>query len=324
MELYLNKKIVSAVLKNIPKNKKTVVYLVNTLKISRESAYRRIRGDIPFTARELITLAADLDFSLDAIFVQEKQNRTFMDYSKIGKNSPDFFLFMLDRYNGLLEKMSYAKKMEAIMAFNTFPPPFYVDFHSLFKFSYYKWLYQGKEIFWNKTYSETVLPDEAFVFQRKIINTFTGKKNIALILDMNIFLNLIKEIEYFYNRKLLTNEELLMFKEDMLRLIEKCEEVARTGILGYARIQLYLSPLCVNSNSVHYEYDDKVEPLFWTFTVNPVVIQNTEFASMQLKWLNSLKRQSALITQSNEIMQAEFFFQQREYIEKYLVINTGI
>jgi len=324
MKLDLNKKLVSTVLKNIPKNKKPVRYLVNILNISRESAYRRMRGDIPFTAQELAILATDLDFSIDSVYEHEKQNRTFIDYSKMGKNSSDFFLFMLSRYSELLEKMSYAKKVEAIMAFNTFSPPFYADFYNLFKFSYYKWLYQDKEISWNKIYSETVLPDEVFVFQKKIINTFIRKKNIVLILDMNIFLNLIREIEYFYNRKLLTNKELIMFKEDMLRLIEKCEEMARTGILGAARIQLYLSPLCVNSNSVYYEYDDNVEPLFWTFTINPVIIQNAEFASIQLKWLNSLKRQSALITQSNEIMQAEFFFQQREYIDKYLAVNADI
>ena len=322
MESELNKKLISTVLKHIPKNKKSVVYLSNTLNISRESAYRRMRGDIPFTIQELVVLAADLEFSVDSIFDQEKQNRAFFDFTKMKKNTTDFFLLMLKKYSELIEKLITVKRLEAIMAFNTFPPPFYADFSNLFKFTYYKWLHQDKEIYRNTPYSEVVLPDEAVVFQRRMKGNLVQGSNVVLILDTDIFLNLIKEIQYFYHRKLIAEEEIVMLKEDILRLIEKFEDITQTGRYGSVKIQVYLSSLCINSNTAYYSDGDQVDPLFWIFTINPVVIQNTGFISMQLKWLNSLKRQSSLITQSNEIMQAEFFFQQRDYIEKYLSVDT--
>jgi len=322
MDSDLNKKLVTTILKHISENKKPVAYLVNTLNISRESAYRRIRGDIPFTVQELVTLAADLGFSIDTIFEQEKQNRSFYDYTRSEKNSPDFFVLMLKKYSELLEKLSYAKKMETVIALNTFPPPFFAGFSNLFKFAYYKWLYQEKDISRNNSYSEVTLPESAFVFQRKMKGNLFQGKNLVFILDMNIFLNLIKEIQYFYQRKLLTNEELLLIKEDTLRMVLQYEEMTQTGHFGSADIQLYLSSLCVSSNTIYYKFDDKLEPLFWLFTINPVVIQNAGFVSMQVKWLSSLRRQSALITQSNEIMQAEFFFKQREYIETYLSVDN--
>ena len=324
MESELNKKLVTNVLKHIPKNKKPVIYLVNTLNISRESAYRRIRGDIPFTVEELVTLAIDLEFSVDQIYDQEKQNHAFYDFSRMEKNSADFFLLMLKKYNELLERTSYTKRMETIMAFNVFPPPFYAGYLNLFKFAYYRWLHQDKEIYRNKPYSEVVLPDGAVVFQRKMKGSLIKGNHVTLILDMNIFLNLIKEIQYFYNRKLLTDEELLLIKEDTIRMIEQFEESTQTGTFGSAKIQIYLSSLCVNSNTIYYNYDDKVEPLFWFFTINPVIIQNSGFVSMQMKWLNSLKRQSVLITQSNEIMQAEFFSKQREYINMFLSVDSSV
>jgi len=324
MELELNKRLVENVLKHIPKNKKPVIYLVNTLNISRESAYRRIRGDIPFTVAELIILATKLEFSIDDIYDQEKQNHAFYDFSRIEKNPTNFFLLMLKKYNELLEKLSYAKKLEVMMAFNTFPPPFYAHFLNLFRFTYYKWLYQDNEINRNISFSETAIPDDVIVLQKKMKGNLIKGTSAILILDMDIFLNMIKEIQYFYQRKLLTNEEMLLLKEEALHMVEQYEDIVQTGIYGGAKIQLYLSSLCVNSNTVYYKYDDKVDPLFWIFTVNPVVIQNAEFASMQLKWLNSLKRQSALISQSNEILQAEFFFQQREYIDKYLVVENTL
>jgi len=318
MESELNKKLVTNVLKYIPKNKKAVMYLVNALNISRESAYRRIRGDIPFTVEELVSLAINLEFSIDQIYDQEKQNHAFFDFSRIEKSSFDFFLFMLKKYNELLEKTSYAKKMEAIMAFNIIPSPFFAGFNHLFKFSYYQWLHQDKESCRNTPYSEIALPEEAVFIQKKLkANLFKGS-GIILIYDMNIFLNLIKEIQYFHHRKLLTNDELLLLKEDTLRLIEQYEDIVQTGSYGQTKVQVYLSPLCINSNTVYYNYDDTVDSLFWVFTINPVIIRNSGIISMQLKWLNSLKRQSALISQSNEIKQAEFFYQQREFVNKYL------
>jgi len=322
MDTELNKKLVSNILKNISVNKKPVTYLVKTLNLSRESAYRRMRGDIPFTVQELATLAADLEFSVDTIFEQEKQNRLFYDYMSAEKNSSDFFVIMLNKYSELLEKLSFAKKLETIMAFNSFPPPFFASFPNLFKFSYYKWLYQDKEISRSDSFSNISLSDAVIVYQRKIrVNLFQGK-NAILILDINIFLNLIKEIQYFYNRKLLTIDELLLIKEDALKMIDQYEESSQTGAFGSARVQLYLSSLCVGSNTIYYNYDDKLEPLFWLFTINPVIIQNAGFVSMQKKWLNSLRRQSALITQSNEIMQSEFFLKQREYIDMYLSVDN--
>jgi len=324
MESDLNKRLVENVLKHIPKNKKPVIYLVNTLNISRESAYRRMRGDIPFTMEELITLATRLEFSIDDVYDQEKQNHAFFDYSRIEKKTPNFFLIMLKKHNDLLEKISYSKKVEITMAFNMLPPPFYSNFNNLFKFAYYKWLYQDAEIYRNMPYSETVLPDEIAILQKKMKRIILRNASVTFIMDMDIFLNVIKEIQYFYQRKLITDEELILLKEEMKYLIGLYEDMVQTGLYESTKVQLYLSTLCVNSNTVCYKYDDKIDPLFWIYTVNPVVIQNAEFVSMQLKWFNSLKRQSALITQSNEILQAEFLFRQREYIDKYLSVENTI
>jgi len=321
MKTDINKNLAAKILNCIPKDKKPAVYLVNALNISRESAYRRIRGDIPFTMEELVTLAVNLEFSIDHILDEEKQSHAFLDLLEIEKDTKNFFLLMLKKCDELLEKTKDAKNLEALMALNSFLPPFYTNFPAIFKFSYYKWLYQDSEIFRYPSYSDMVLPEEILVYQRKIKENLNQKMNLVLILDAKVFLNLIQEIQYFYQRKLLTDKELLLLKEDVLRLVDRYEEFSQTGTFGLSKIQLYLSSLYINSNTLCYSCDDLVESLFWMFTINPVIIQNSEFASVQMKWLNSLKRQSALITQSNEITQAEFFSKQKDYINKYLSVT---
>jgi hypothetical protein len=50
------------ILDSIPKNIKPIEYLIKILDISKESAYRRLRGEIPFTFEEMSKLSLDLDF----------------------------------------------------------------------------------------------------------------------------------------------------------------------------------------------------------------------------------------------------------------------
>jgi hypothetical protein len=54
-------------LESIPDNVKKVSYVRNLLGIGREAAYRRLRGEIPFTAGELLTIAVNLNESIDDV-----------------------------------------------------------------------------------------------------------------------------------------------------------------------------------------------------------------------------------------------------------------
>jgi hypothetical protein len=321
MAIDLNKKLIANALANIPKNIKPVVYLSNVLDMSRESAYRRIRGEIPFTVQEMAMLAMDLGFSIDIALEEEKQSNTFFDLSQENQYAPNFFAFVLKKYEKFLEKINTAQNLESITVLNSLLPPFCTVSDNLFKFTYYKWLYQDSSVSFSQLYSNITLSNEILILQRKIRENLYHAENNIYILDNSIFLNLIEEIRYFYQRKLINDAELMLLKKEVIILIDKYEEMTKTGIADMnAKVQFYLSSLRVNSNIGYHVYDNKVESHFWVFATGLTVIQDANFNQMQKKWFNSLRRQSALITQSNEIMQVEFFSRQREYINDYLSI----
>jgi hypothetical protein len=66
-----------------------------------------------------------------------------------------------------------------------------------------------------------------------------------------------------------------------------------------------------------------VEAIFWIFSINPVNIFSPELCKLQKKWLLSLKRQSTLISQSNEILQNDFFDSQRAFLNNNLTLNAS-
>jgi hypothetical protein len=317
MKAKVNEKLVATILKKIPPNIKPVAYLTNVLKISRESAYRRIRSSIPFSMEELAILSSLLEFSIDNIIEENNFGRASFNFYTMEKGPVNLYLSMLYRYNELLENMLNAKATDSIMALNHFPPIYQVFFDKLFKFTYYKWLHQSGELSFNLNFADVTLSEELSAIQKKILMNIRKLNNHVLILGPTTFLSLTQDIQYYYQRRLINENELNLLKDDLIKLIALFENIARTGSLGQeAKIYLYLSSLYVNANTGYFHYDNMVETLIWIFATNPIIIYNSNISTIQKDWLLSLKRQSTLISQSNEILQMEFFDQQRKYVDR--------
>jgi hypothetical protein len=321
MEANLNDILVTNILNYIPKNIKAVAYLMDLLGLSRESVYRRMRGEIPFSIEEIVKLSIALNFSIDEIIGgNQKQERVSFDLSSMESNdSPKAFLLMLEHFYNYIEGLVPLENREAIMAINRFHPTFLVCFNNLFKFSYYKWLHQDHEVSLKQYFSEIVIPPEINAVREHIRSDFQKLDNSALILDPNVFLSLIKDIQYYHQRKLINDEELLNLKIEISNLIDFYEKIAKIGVLNKkTKIYLYLSPLCITTNMGYVSYENTSQSFFWLFTINPMIVNNPEICAIQKRWLYSWKRQSICITQSNEIMQADFFDKQREYLDEII------
>jgi hypothetical protein len=319
MKTDINHKIVELVLKNIPPNVKPVSFLMKHLDLSRESAYRRIRSEIPFSIEELSHLSVHLNFSIDNVMNGIKKDRASFDFTPGTSDSYSAFLSMLQKNYIHVKSLAEAKDLETLMAFNRLSPICQVFHDQIFKFIYYQWLHQNRETSSNFTFSELSLPPDLTIWQKKIQTEIRKITNNTVILDPNIFLNLIQDVTYYYQRNLINKDELTAIKSEIADLIQLYETMARTGVLGPgACIYLYLSPLCIGANIGYSYYDGIHEAFFWTFTVNPIRIYNSEICLIQKKWLCSLKRQSTLISQSNEILQTEFFNTQRNYLNTHL------
>jgi hypothetical protein len=317
----LNEIIVNTVLKNIPKNIKPVIYLMELLDLSRESVYRRIRKDIPFSVGELTKLALTLNFSMDEIIESSKRERIFFDLgSKNINNSIDTFPAIFQEYSSYINNLSKAKNSCVFMALNYIYPLFTVFFPNLFRFHYFKWMVETQDNSPRSHFADFTLPPELCSLQQKIMKEIKNAKNVTIILSPNISLSIIKDIQYYNQRKLINKADLEILKEDLLKMTDSAENIAKTGKLigGNSQIDIYISIPYINSNTIYLEYDDISEVHYWIYSTNPMVIRNSEIGNIQKKWLLSLKKSSTLITQSNEILQADFFDTQRKLINNMM------
>ena len=82
MTMNLNKIVLTKILDIMPENLKPVTLLMDVLDIGKESAYRRLRGEKPFSMEEIYKLSLVLNFSLDEIISNDKSDAAAYNLTK--------------------------------------------------------------------------------------------------------------------------------------------------------------------------------------------------------------------------------------------------
>lgn len=318
--------IATKILSNIPPRVKPIDFLMDTLNISRESVYRRIRGDISFTVEEIAKLSVELGFSIDELVIKDMHSRVFFDLHINSKQDPsDVFITIFNQYFQSTFGSSPDKETESIMVTNCVPLEFIIFFDQLFKFNYYQWMHQNQESSLKYSFSEVVLPNELISIQHNAIESSKKIRNSTYIFDSNVFLNLIQKIQYYYKRRLINEDDFLLLKDELFKLVDMIENIAQTGFCNSdVKCNFYLSSLSVESSSRYIKYENHITSQFLVNSIEPVIVTNPNLCEIHKKRLDSLRKYATLITQSNEILQVRYFNKQRAYIEDIIDNPTMI
>jgi hypothetical protein len=312
-----NELLITRILECIPNNMKPIELLMELLNIGKESAYRRMRGEIPFTFEEIIKLALTLDFSVDEIIGKNKEERIFLDLlANSASNHEESFLAMMQEYYRYIELLAKAQEKELYATFNRITLALLIGYDTLFKLYYYHWKHQTYNVSINDLFSEVTIPPEINAIRLQFKHIRPLMNNVNYIIDRGVFLNIVREIQYYYNRKLISDEEIVILKEELCEVLKNIEVIMQTGYNEYgSATNYYLSMLDIESNMNCATYDGNIASLYWLYPVNSIVIVNQEICNMQKKWIESIKKYSILVTLSNEILQTEFISKQYEYLE---------
>ncbi len=320
MNKNLNKIIIDKILKNIPSKINPIDYLSNTLNLSKMSVYRRMRNDIDFSFEDVYKLSQDLDFSIDEIFKSTKSKYAIFEIqAKLDSTPKDIYLAMFEKYRILTLKQYNAKNTGAIVSMNRPLIVFMIKFDYLFRFTYYKWIHQMHEVPIDFYFSEVNIPPEIEAICADIKKYTPHLRNNIFIIDPNIFYNVIIDILYYYDRGLINKEEFSLIKSDLSDLIDVTQDLILKGHNNVnSKYDYYLSKLPIEANTSYTWYDDMSESFFYSSHANPIGINDKEACLLHKKWLESIKKYSSLITQSNEATQSKFFKKQREYLDSML------
>jgi len=328
MKEKLNYKFLSILKQHLPEDKKIMDYLIQRFGLSREAAYRRIQGTVPFSVDETINMAGDFGFSLDKVIGHKSKHIPYSLEKNMLTKTDIRFMETFEFISNCHKRMQEAQKAQTTIFTQRFSEFLNVDSDPLFRFFYYKYLHQVSQISPSQTLSETIVPEEIMSTYHKfkeyfaIMQSVNRQNELEMILDNNYFKATMDQIAYFFKRKLISREEFGVLKDEILKDLEYGRRVSQNGSNknGFKH-SFFLSSLNIDSNFTFFEYDNTLCSMYWAYPINPMIIYDKETYSIQKKWIQSYKKYATLFSESNEMLQSNFFDSQIEHIEKTYKIS---
>lgn len=301
--------LVDTIKRYIPQEETAAAWIANTLKIEKESAYRRLRGNVLFTFEEVAVMSSALGFSLDRVIGSN------YEHSLGTRGRMKSHQETMEEYMRFFEKV-YTPTGKFRLAMNSMPFFFSLDSEILSKFRLYKWISQKERTQPNFAFSDFELSEDLLQTYYLFYESVEKVPSMTIILDRNLFLSTIYDIIYFYRRGLVNEDELSQLQDGLLKIVDKLEYMASNGAnyLG-GHIELYLSAIDLDATYLHVEYEDVELCQIRVYSISTMDSQNPRVCEELKNWIESLKKYCVLISQSAESIRYDYLNKQREYIK---------
>jgi hypothetical protein len=302
----------------LPANKSLVDELSDILKVSNDSAYRRIRGETALTIDEVSRLCAYYRIPFDHFAQAEsgKSSVTFQ-YSHL---SSDFNRFE-EYLSSLIEQMEIVKKTEPkeiIWCAEDVP----IFHHFRFpKLSAFKLFYWSKSIlaapeYENLKFKASLMPSTALEKVKKIYDLYQKIPSIEIWTEDTLN-STLKQVEYYAESGSFETaedaKEILNEIDLMIRSIERqaTKSIKFTGEVPASgdnvEFKLYFSDLMVGTNSILITAGSSKVCYLSINTFNSMATTNAGFNDENDRWVRNIIRKSTLISGVSEKQRMKFF-----------------
>jgi len=305
------------VINKYPVRKQLVQILMELLSLEREAVYRRLRGEVPFTIQEVVTLVSAWNISLDEIMGVNVGAISFqmkaMNYLDPSEEEIEYLRQLVQSTNNL----KYFPSTEFMYICNELPRALLVGYDELNKFHLFKWAYQHGDMKENISFSNLYISEEKLNITKKYYQAIKQVPNTNFIFDSKIFNYLIKDIRYFCSIYLITEEEKELIKKDMLELLDYLQEVANKGCYPETqnKVNLYISQLKIPTG-YSYSFTPEVNTCYiHVFNKFEIYSYHSDMVANFMSWMQIKKRTSIQISEVDVKNRIEFFMTQRQLVE---------
>ncbi|MDR1876688.1 MAG: hypothetical protein LBQ84_03595 [Flavobacteriaceae bacterium] len=312
----LHNNLLKSIEEQIPERGNLANIFMDKLDIGKEAAYRRLRGEIPFTLHEAVTMARELNISLDHVWnISSDDNNlfqfNFVEY--IGSTEPEYT--MIEQFIDILRFTKNDSFSEVGSIENVFTFALFLNYEYITRFSLFKWQYQYGKTDEARCYNEIKIPEKLSKIYNDIITESKNIRKTHYIWDHMIFTYLVNDIKYFTKKRLISKKNRQQLKEELLVFIDDLESLTTKGHFDNGNeVYFYISNINFSSTYSYVQTKNYGMTLISAFTLNSVTSLNPKVLEKMKRWIESVKNTSTLISKTGEMQRILFFKKQRELI----------
>ncbi|MDL2244098.1 hypothetical protein LJC54_01135 [Parabacteroides sp. OttesenSCG-928-J18] len=315
----MNKAFVNALEGKITKKTILADFVAVTLCMEKETAYRRLRGEVQFTLRETAILAAKLNISLDEIIArngQESQKRLLM-------RLPEYYLTASKKMPIVTDAIHYLERLgkepysEFGMALSGIPFTLFFPYSLLTRFMLLKYTHHAENSPSSLPYNKIVEADDLIDYRGDLGLLLKEVTDTYYIWDRKIIRALVDDIKYAKSIRLMGNEEIRDLKKELHRFLNDLENLASKGRYDETgnKFELYISDANIDITYAYICSPNMQASMLSSFIFFMMISEDNISFSRINNWIKSLKRYSTLISGIGERERILFFDQQREVVD---------
>jgi hypothetical protein len=289
--------------------------LAEVLSISRDSAYRRIRGETVLSLDEAKKLYDRFGVSIDALFSPASNMALFHHRALTVDYSLDNWLSSLSRNFEVLKRCQHK---EMIFAAKDIPIFQYFRLAELSAFKMFFWLKSIiKDPFYAaKKFTIDVIPVELILASKKVYDQYADVPSIEIWSDEAIN-ETIKQVEFYQECGFFKNEnDAILVLDSLLNLIDLINKEAAEGRkTGGDSFKLFENEILIADNTV-FAYMDSKRVVYISYnSLNLLTTFQESFCAKTEVYLNNLIKNSILISATAEKERNKFFNKMKDRIE---------
>ncbi len=314
----------------LPSNLHLADIISQTLNISINSAYRRIRGEKELTMNEMVKLCLHFEISMDSVLNYQSENITFKYTPLDGSSMENYYSYMED-LSKILDSLAKAKQKEMTFMALDIPLPHFTSpkYKELTLFKIYTWFngVNNLQITYEK-FVDSLDKERLFKYYDKIDKSYKlipsteiwTKNTIEPILHL---LEYYYDLNYFEDRKILA-----VIVQQLHQLIEDIEKNAEKKYKDEANqipFCIYISPLDLMNDFMVAKRDGANITSVKLYTINGLITSNQLFFNDVQKQAKNIISKSVSLSGTSERERFRFFRQQKNKVNSLLQkIETGI
>jgi hypothetical protein len=314
----LNNNLIGAIKRSLPHHGGLAWELMKILNIGKEAAYRRLRGEVPFTFAEAALISKALGISLDPISCAGVEDTALFNlYMTHDKDPLETYYRTAKDFLQNYTAINHNPAAEYCAATNTIPHSFCLEYEHMARFLLYRWIYQQNKTEKVKSYADLEMPAKVREIQLECVKEIRSLPNSSYIWDDIMFLSLINDIQYFYDIHLLTEKEKNQLKEELSAIMDSLEGMAETGEYENGkRVYFYISNIHFEATYGYLSTQTFKLSFIRLYAMNIIATTDWNIFGYQKNWIQSLRKYSTMITLSGERQRIRFFEKQRALIDR--------
>lgn len=290
---------------SLPKNISLAETLAETLNISTDSAYRRIRGSTSLTIDEVITLCNRFKINFDLLSEDQAGTVTF-NYQILSENEQNFDSY-LKRLEDSLDNLRSFKEKKISYVADDVPLFHYFRYPELTAFKMYFWQKSNIKDYKDSGFDMKSISPSLLGAAKRIHDKYLQIPSIEIWTEQTVG---VRQLDYFHKAGKVSSEMVLLLCTQFIEMLENVKKQATDGTKFSSlpgNFQLYLSELMVDSNTI-LVCTDQGKVVYKSFNMfNTLSTSNPIFCNETENWLDNVVKLSTLLSGSAERSRDQLF-----------------